>query len=41
MRFKTNEEILSSVLASCRKHFTWDNYKRIFTDESWYSGYIN
>ena len=32
---------------SCRasrfwpQHFTWDNYKRIFTDASWYSGYIN
>ena len=23
------------------QHFTWANYKTIFTDESWYSGYIN
>ena len=39
MSFKTNEEILSSF--SFPQHFTWDNYKTIFTDESWYSGYIN
>ena len=40
MSFKTNEEILSSF--SFFPHaFTWANYVRIFTDESWYSGYIN
>jgi glycerol transport system permease protein len=31
---------------SCRasrfpRDFTWHNYKTIFTDPSWYSGYIN
>jgi glycerol transport system permease protein len=40
MSFKTNEEILSTFTLWPR-HFTWDNYKIIFTDESWYSGYIN
>src|SRR6185369_4795474 len=40
MSFKTNEEILSSF-SLLPQHFTWDNYKVIFTDESWYSGYIN
>ena len=40
MSFKTNEEILSSF-SLWPQHFTWDNYKTIFTDESWYSGYIN
>ena len=29
------------LLASGRSDFTWDNYKVIFTDASWYSGYIN
>jgi glycerol transport system permease protein len=40
MSFKTNEEILPAS-RSGRRHFTWDNYKTIFTDVSWYSGYIN
>ena len=40
MSFKTNEEILSSF-SFFPQHFTWANYLRIFTDESWYSGYIN
>jgi ABC-type glycerol-3-phosphate transport system permease component len=40
MSFKTNEEILSSF-SLWPQHFTWANYKTIFTDESWYSGYIN
>jgi glycerol transport system permease protein len=40
MSFKTNEEILSSF-SMIPQAFTWDNYKTIFTDESWYSGYIN
>ncbi len=40
MSFKTNEEILSSF--SFFPHaFTWNNYRTILTDESWYSGYIN
>ena len=40
MSFKTNEEILS-VFSMWPNAFTWDNYKVIFTDVSWYSGYIN
>src|SRR5437763_10815475 len=40
MSFKTNEEILS-VFSLWPRDFTWANYKVIFTDVSWYSGYIN
>lgn len=40
MSFKTNEGILSSF-SLLPQQFTWDNYIRIFTDRSWYSGYIN
>ncbi|MBI2772505.1 MAG: carbohydrate ABC transporter permease [Burkholderiales bacterium] len=40
MSFKTNEEILSSF-SLLPQHFTWGNYRTIFTDASWYSGYIN
>ena len=40
MSFKTNNEILSSF-SFFPQQFTWENYKTIFTDESWYSGYIN
>ena len=40
MSFKTNQEILSSF-SIFPQHFTWGNYKTIFTDASWYSGYIN
>ena len=40
MSFKTNDEILSSF-SLWPQNFTWDNYKTIFTDPSWYSGYIN
>ena len=40
MSFKTNEEILSSF-SYFPQAFTWDNYIKIFTDPSWYSGYIN
>ena len=40
MSFKTNEEILSSF-SFFSQHFTWANYHTIFTDPSWYSGYIN
>ena len=40
MSFKTNEEIVG-VMTVFPAHFTIDNYKTIFTDASWYSGYIN
>ncbi len=40
MSFKTNQEILSG-LTLFPKNFTFDNYRMIFTDASWYSGYIN
>ena len=40
MSFKTNEEILSTF-SLWPNHFTLDHYKTIFTDVSWYSGYIN
>jgi glycerol transport system permease protein len=37
---KTNEETLS-VLSLWPRQLTWDNYRTIFTDPSWYGGYIN
>ncbi|HEX2581700.1 MAG TPA: carbohydrate ABC transporter permease [Dongiaceae bacterium] len=40
MSFKTNGEILG-MLSLWPRHFTWQNYVTIFTDESWYGGYIN
>ena len=40
MSFKTNREILSG-LTLWPQNFTFDNYVVIFTDSSWYSGYIN
>jgi glycerol transport system permease protein len=40
MSFKTNEEIVST-LSLWPTHFIIDNYRTIFTDPSWYSGYIN
>ena len=40
MSFKTNEEILS-VFSLWPQNLTLDNYRVIFTDASWYSGYIN
>jgi glycerol transport system permease protein len=40
MSFKTNTEIVSSMTLF-PKTFTFDNYITIFTDESWYSGYIH
>lgn len=40
MSLKTNEEILSTF-SLWPRDFTLDNYKTIFTDPSWYSGYIN
>ena len=40
MSLKTNEEIVG-VMTMWPTHLTFDNYITIFTDESWYSGYIN
>lgn len=40
MSLKTNEEILSTF-SLWPQHFTLENYITIFTDPSWYSGYIN
>ena len=40
MSFKTNEEIVSSMTL-WPAGLTLDNVKVIFTDSSWYSGYIN
>lgn len=40
MSFKTNTEI-TGALTLWPRTFTLDNYIKIFTDPSWYSGYIN
>src|ERR1700755_3659983 len=40
MSFKTNTEIVSTMTLWPHQP-TLANYVRIFTDESWYSGYIN
>src|SRR6201985_508147 len=40
MSFKTNSEIVTTMTLWPHQT-TLENYKRIFTDESWYSGYIN
>jgi glycerol transport system permease protein len=40
MSLKTNDEILS-MFTLWPQNLTFDNYKVIFTDASWYSGYIN
>ncbi|KDM93542.1 carbohydrate ABC transporter permease [Photobacterium galatheae] len=40
MSFKTNEEILGG-LSFWPQEFTFANYAVIFTDPSWYSGYLN
>ncbi|WP_416046503.1 carbohydrate ABC transporter permease [Novispirillum itersonii] len=40
MSLKTNEEILSTF-SLWPQHLTFANYMVIFTDPSWYSGYIN
>lgn len=40
MSFKTNAEI-TSVMTLWPHTLTFDNYKKIFTDPSWYNGYIN
>ncbi len=40
MSFKSNTEILTS-LALVPKDFTWKNYVTIFSDSTWYMGYVN
>ena len=40
MSFKTNEEILGGFTL-WHVNFTLENYTTIFTDPSWYNGYIN
>lgn len=40
MSFKSNEEILGG-LTFWPEHFTLDNYAVIFTDPTWYMGYVN
>ena len=40
MSFKTNEEILGTF-SLFPVNFTFDNYIVIFTDPSWYWGYLN
>ena len=40
MSFKTTNEILGG-LTLFPHHFTFDNYIKIFTDPSWYMGYVN
>ena len=40
MSFKTTNEILGSFTLF-PTNFTLDNYEKIFTDPTWYSGYIN
>ncbi len=40
MSLRTNADILSTF-SLYPKHITFDNYIKIFTDVSWYSGYIN
>lgn len=40
MSFKTNREILGG-LTLWPQNFTFDNYAVIFTDPSWYNGYLN
>ena len=40
MSFKSNTEILGG-LSLWPQNFTLDNYRVIFTDRSWYEGYLN
>ena len=40
MSFKSNTEILGG-LSLWPQHFTLENYRVIFTDRSWYEGYLN
>jgi glycerol transport system permease protein len=41
MSFKTNNEIVNAGLTLFPQHFTLENYARIFTDRSWYMGYVD
>jgi glycerol transport system permease protein len=41
MSLKTNAEILGGGIALIPKAPTLDNYVKIFTDRSWYMGYVN
>ena len=40
MSFKTTNEILGSFTLWPHQ-FTFDNYRKIFTDATWYNGYLN
>jgi glycerol transport system permease protein len=40
MSLRTNADILS-VFSFYPRHLTFENYYKIFSDSSWYSGYIN
>ncbi|WP_355660221.1 carbohydrate ABC transporter permease [Halomonas salifodinae] len=40
MSFQTNSEILGT-LSFWPQNFTFDNYAKIFTDPTWYMGYVN
>jgi len=40
MSFKTTNEILGTF-SLLPQNFTFDNYMKIFTDPTWYNGYIN
>src|SRR5258705_11616695 len=40
MSFKTTNEILGSFTLWPHQ-FTFDNYRKIFTDPTWYNGYLN
>lgn len=40
MSFKTNQEIMGG-LSLIPQNFTLDNYRVIFTDPTWYNGYLN
>ena len=40
MSLKTNDEITTS-LTLWPEHLTFENFRRIFTDASWYSGYLH
>jgi glycerol transport system permease protein len=41
MSFKTNNEIVNAGLTVFPRHFTLANYARIFSDRSWYMGYVD
>ena len=40
MSFKTTTEIINTY-SLWPQQFTLDNYKKIFTDSTWYTGYLN